>query len=84
MNDRSISELVNYRRCTMANPLTLSVWLGITLYVAVGLFAVIIFHDAAPIMLDATSGYGISSQKAATPKGGHTRLTGAVDLSVPN
>jgi hypothetical protein len=44
----------------MASPLVLSVWLGMALYVAVGLFGVIIFHDAAPIMQEATSGYGIS------------------------
>ena len=52
----------------MANPLALSVWLGMALYVAVGLFGVMIFHDAAPTMQDATSGYGISigSASAAT------------------
>jgi hypothetical protein len=44
----------------MTNPLALSVWLGIALYVIVGLFGVIIFHDAAPITQEATSGYGIS------------------------
>jgi hypothetical protein len=44
----------------MANPLASSVWLGMALYVAVGLFGVIIFHDAAPMMQEATSGYGIS------------------------
>ena len=51
----------------MANPLALSVWLGIALYVTVGLFGVIIFHDAAPITHEATSGYGISNGNVPQP-----------------
>jgi hypothetical protein len=57
---------VNTRR-PMANPLALSVWLGIALYVTVGLFGVIIFHDAAPITHEATSGYGISNGNVPQP-----------------
>jgi hypothetical protein len=48
----------------MQNPLALSLWLGVALYAAIGLFGVIIFHDAAPMMPD-TTGYGITVTGAA-------------------
>jgi len=35
--------------------------------VTVGLFGVIIFHDAAPITHEATSGYGISNGNVPQP-----------------
>jgi hypothetical protein len=50
----------------MQNPMVLSLWLCVALYAAIGLFGVIIFHDAVPTMQDATSGYGISIGGAAT------------------
>jgi hypothetical protein len=34
----------------MQNPLALSVWLGVAVYAAIGLFGVIKFHDGAPFM----------------------------------
>ena len=49
----------------MENPLTLSLWLGVALYAAIGLFGVIIFYDAAPMTQDAAGGYGISIASAA-------------------
>jgi hypothetical protein len=54
----------------MENPLALSLWLGLALYAAIGLFGVIIFHDAAPITQDAAmGGYGISiSSTSAVPE----------------
>jgi hypothetical protein len=53
----------------MENPLALTLWLGVALYAAIGLFGVIIFHDAAPITQDATGGYGISiSSASAAPE----------------
>jgi len=42
------------------NPLTLSLWLGVVLYAAIGLFGVVIFRDAAPMGQDLTGGYGIA------------------------
>jgi hypothetical protein len=57
-------------REVMQNPLALSLWLGVALYAAIGLFGVIIFHDAAPFMQD-TTGYGITASSAAVaPEGG--------------
>jgi hypothetical protein len=44
----------------MANPLTLSLWLGVVLYAAVGFFGVFFIHDAAPVAQDLTGGYGIA------------------------
>jgi hypothetical protein len=53
----------------MEKPLPLSLWLGLALYAAIGLFGVIIFHDAAPITQDAAGGYGISiSSASAAPE----------------
>jgi hypothetical protein len=55
----------------MENPLTLSLWLGVALYAAIGLFGVIIFYDAAPMTQDAAGGYGISIASAsAAPRAG--------------
>ena len=55
----------------MENPLTLSLWLGVALYAAIGLFGVIIFYDAAPMTQDAAGGYGISIASAsAAPQAG--------------
>jgi hypothetical protein len=55
----------------MENPLALSLWLGVALYAAIGLFGVIILHDAAPITQDTMGGYGISISKAsAAPESG--------------
>jgi hypothetical protein len=42
----------------MQNPLALSLWLGVAVYAAIGLFGVIKFHDGAPFMQN--EGYGIS------------------------
>jgi hypothetical protein len=50
---------------TAQNRVALSVWLGMALYAAIGLFGIIVLHDAAP-MRDATSGYGISVASAET------------------
>jgi hypothetical protein len=49
----------------MQNPLALSVWLGVALYAAIGLFGVIIFHDGAPFMQNASGGYGITVSSVA-------------------
>jgi hypothetical protein len=46
------------------NFMALSLWLGVALYAAIGLFGIIIFHDAATTLQDATSGYGISVASA--------------------
>jgi hypothetical protein len=48
----------------MEKSLPLSLWLGLALYAAIGLFGVVIFRDAAPITQDATGGYGISISNA--------------------
>jgi hypothetical protein len=44
----------------MENPLPLGLWVGVVLYAALGLFGVVIFHDA-PTTLNLTAGYGIAS-----------------------
>jgi hypothetical protein len=55
----------------MEKSVPLSLWLGVALYAAIGLFGVIIFHDAAPITQDAAGGYGISiSSASAAPETG--------------
>jgi hypothetical protein len=55
----------------MEKSLPLSLWLGVVLYAAIGLFGVVIFRDAAPITQDATGGYGISITSAlAAPETG--------------
>jgi hypothetical protein len=48
----------------MQNPLALSLWLGVAVYAAIGLFGVIKFHDGAPFMQNATGGYGITVSSA--------------------
>jgi len=49
----------------MQNPLALSLWLGVAVYAAIGLFGVIKFHDGAPFMQNATGGYGITVSSAS-------------------
>jgi hypothetical protein len=44
----------------MENPLPLGLWVGMVLYAALGLFGVVIFHDAL-ITRNLTAGYGIAS-----------------------
>jgi hypothetical protein len=68
---RIVSDLRTASGDLMENPLTLSLWLGVALYAAIGLFGVIIFYDAAPMTQDAAGGYGISIASAsAAPQAG--------------
>jgi hypothetical protein len=67
---RIVSRTLPARVDLMQNPLALGLWLGLALYAAIGLFGVIIFHDAAPFMPD-TTGYGITvSGAAVAPEAG--------------
>jgi hypothetical protein len=66
---RIVSRTLPVRDELMQNPLALSLWLGVALYAAIGLFGVIVFHDAGPFMPD-TTGYGITvSSAAVAPQG---------------
>jgi hypothetical protein len=47
----------------MGNPLTSSLWAAVTLYAIIGLFGVIVLHDATPSILDLTGGYGVGYSK---------------------
>ena len=47
------------------NPLTLTLWLGIALYAAIGLFGIVIFHDAPAMTQNGSGGYGITYSAAA-------------------
>jgi hypothetical protein len=49
----------------MQSPVALSLWLGAALYAAIGLFGVIMLHDADPSAQDAMSGYGITITSAS-------------------
>lgn len=50
----------------MENPLTLSLWVGVALYAALGLCGVALFHDATPSIQSLTDGYGIAYQRVVT------------------
>ncbi len=52
------------------NPLTVSLWAGVVLYAAIGLFGVVIFRDAAPIAQDLSGGYGIAYSTIAASETG--------------
>jgi hypothetical protein len=52
----------------MENLQALTLWLGVALYAAIGLFGVIILHDAAPISDDTTAGYGIAYRATPAPE----------------
>jgi hypothetical protein len=43
----------------MRNPVSLSLWFGMALYAAIGLFGVAVFHEIAPLGQQTTEGYGI-------------------------
>jgi hypothetical protein len=47
----------------MENPLTASLWLAVALYAGIGLFGVVVLHDATPSLLDLTAGYGVGYSK---------------------
>ena len=51
----------------MENSVPLSLWFGVALYAAIGLFGVVVFHEFAPLGQQTTEGYGIGySTLAAT------------------
>jgi hypothetical protein len=43
----------------MENSVPLSLWFGVALYAAIGLFGVVVFHEFAPLGQQTTEGYGI-------------------------
>jgi hypothetical protein len=43
----------------MENSVPLSLWFGVALYAAIGLFGVFAFHEFAPLGQQTTEGYGI-------------------------
>jgi hypothetical protein len=43
----------------MEKPLAVSVWVAVALYAAIGLFGVVVFHDALPNTQQLTDGYGV-------------------------
>jgi hypothetical protein len=43
----------------MGNPVPLSLWFGVALYAAIGLFGVAVFHEIAPLGQQTADGYGI-------------------------
>jgi hypothetical protein len=43
----------------MENPVPLTLWFGMALYAAIGLFGVVVFHEFAPLTQQTTEGYGI-------------------------
>jgi len=43
----------------MRNPVSLSLWFGMALYAAIGLFGVAVFHETAPLGQQTADGYGI-------------------------
>jgi hypothetical protein len=49
--------------------MALSLWLGMTLYAAVGLLGIVVLHHAAPTMQDTASGYGIPVASAESAPG---------------
>jgi hypothetical protein len=50
----------------MEKPLTVGVWVTITLYAVIGLFGVFVFGDALPNTQLLTDGYGVNDQTAVT------------------
>jgi hypothetical protein len=58
---------MEYAGHAMENSVPLSLWFGVALYAAIGLFGVVVFHEFAPIGQQTTDGYGIGySTLAAT------------------
>jgi hypothetical protein len=54
----------------MNTSFAISLLLGAAMYVAVGLFGIVAFHDAGPVSQAVSDGYGIaytSTAKAETP-----------------
>ena len=43
----------------MENPVHLTLWFGMAIYAAIGLFGVVVFHEFAPLTQQTTEGYGI-------------------------
>ena len=43
----------------MENSVPLSLWFGVALYAAIGLFGVVVFHETTPLAQQTTEGYGI-------------------------
>jgi hypothetical protein len=50
---------VALRGAAMRNPVSLSLWFGMALYAAIGLFGVAVFHETAPLGQQTADGYGI-------------------------
>lgn len=43
----------------MRNSVSVSLWFGMALYAAIGLFGVVVFHEIAPFGQQPADGYGI-------------------------
>jgi hypothetical protein len=43
----------------MESSVPLSLWFGVALYAAIGLFGVVVFHEFTPLGQQTTEGYGI-------------------------
>lgn len=50
----------------MENSVPLSLWFGVALYAAIGLFGVVVFHEVAPLGQQTAEGYGIGYSALAT------------------
>jgi hypothetical protein len=51
----------------MENPLALRLWISVALYAALGVFGIVIFHDATPSIQNMTDGYGVAYTAIAAP-----------------
>ncbi len=49
----------------MENPLALRLWISVALYAALGVFGIVIFHDATPSLQKMTDGYGVAGYGVA-------------------